>query len=331
MKKVYSTILVVFVTLISYSQSYFIYTATSSGSWYDVNHWSVQNRTDGIAKHQIVIPAAYTITADNSVNSLPLADVEVIVEGRVDLAPNTVLLLSNNSSIELHDGFISGTTATQQVLIGGVVKYQGDLDGLKTGYSIADNTSGVSPAGFRALSTLPVNFTSFLIGKSAGNIQLSWSTDREMNNSHFEIERSFNGLDWLKVAVMFGAGNSDNVHNYKYNDKISTNAVVYYRLRQVDIDGRSVYSSIKSIREGEITPAAKIYGADKNVVIDLNTATNNSLIVSVLTTGGHVVARKTVRNPAYRINISLPNLSSGPYIVQVSDSKGWTEVKKVIL
>src|SRR5688500_5697597 len=129
MKKFYTTVVLTIIALMSFSQSYFIYTAKASGLWYDVNNWSIQTRNDGVAKHRIVIPAAFTITADNSVNSLPLADVQVIVEGRVNLAPNTTLILSNNSSIELNNGFISGTTATQQVLIGGVAKYSGDLDG----------------------------------------------------------------------------------------------------------------------------------------------------------------------------------------------------------
>jgi hypothetical protein len=216
-------------------------------------------------------------------------------------------------------------------LIGGTIKYQGDIDGLKTGHSIADNTTGASPLGFRAFSTLPVNFTSFYIGKSGENIQLNWSTDKEIDNSHFDVEKSFDGLDWQKIAIVLGSGISDNIHNYSYNDKISTSPVVYYRLRQVDIDGRSIYSSIKMIRINEAVSAARIYGSDKNVVIDLNTSIKNNLTVSVINANGQVVRKETFNNPSYRVKINLQNASTGAYVVQVSDNKGWTEVKKVIL
>ena len=122
MKKFYTTLVLLTIALMSFSQPYFIYTAKGSGSWYDVNNWNIQNRGDGVAKHRIVIPAAFTITADNGVNCLGLADVEVIIAGGITLAPNTTLILSNNSSIELNNGFISGTTASQQIIIGGTIK-----------------------------------------------------------------------------------------------------------------------------------------------------------------------------------------------------------------
>lgn len=331
MKKIYTTLVLLTIAVISFSQPYYIYTAKGSGLWSDVNNWNIQARADGVAKHKVIIPAAFTIIVDNNVNSMGLGDVEVIIAGRINLVPNTTLNLSNNSSIQLNGGLISGSTATQQIVLGGIVKYQGNIDGLKTGNSIADNTTGTSPLGFRSFAIMPVNFTGFYISKAGENIQLNWSTDKEINNSHFDVERSLNGLAWQKIAVVFGTGSSNNTNNYSYNDKSITNPVVYYRLRQVDINGRSVYSSIKMIHAGEAVSAARIYGSDKNVVIDLNTSVKNNLVIIVINTNGQVISKQTFSNPSYKININLNNASTGAYIVQVTDNKGWTEVRKVIL
>jgi hypothetical protein len=332
MKKFYTTLVLLAIAVMSFSQTYFTYTAKKSGYWYDNKNWNVGPRMDGVPKHKVVIPAAYTIMVDNNVNSMGLGDVEVFVSGQIALIANTTLILSNSSSIQLNGGFISGTAANQQILLGGVIKYKGDIDGIKTGNSIADNTTGVSPNGFRALGILPVNFTSFYISKSGQNIQLSWSTDKEINNSHFDVERSFNGLDWQKIAVVVSAGsNNSNNNNYSYNDKAISSPVVYYRLRQVDIDGRSVYSSIKTIRMGEAISAVRIYGFAKNVVIDLNTSVKSNLTVSIVNTSGQVISKQTFSNPSYKINLTIPVASTGAYFVQITDNKGWTEVKKVIL
>ena len=331
MKKIYSTLVFLTIAVISFCQPYNVYTAKKSGYWYDTNNWDIQPRMDGKNKHKVIIPKTFTITVDNNVNYMGLGDVEVIISGGIDLVHNTTLLLSPNSSIQLNDGRINGNSVDQKILIGSTIKYSGDLDNVKKEYSIADNTTGTAPLGFRAMGTMPVNFTSFYISKSAENIQLNWSTDKEINNSHFDVERSFNGIDWKKIAVVFGSGNSNNVNNYNYNDKNVSNPVVYYRLRQVDIDGRFIYSSIKTIRAGEAVSAVRIYGSEKNVVIDLNTSVKNNLVVSVVNANGQVITRQSFSNPSYKINLNLQNATSGTYIVQVTDNKGWAEVKKVIL
>ena len=177
----------------------------------------------------------------------------------------------------------------------------------------------------------PVHFTSFYIGKSGDNIQLSWSTDYETGNSHFDVERSFNGVQWQKIAEVTAAGNSNNTNNYNYHDKNVSNPIVYYRLRQVDINSRATYSSIKMIRLNESISPVKIFGADKNVVIDLNASIKGNIQVRVLNNSGQVISQHSYTNSSYRINLRLNTISSGAYIVHVSTSNGWSEAKKVIL
>ena len=330
MKKIYSTLVLLTLAVMSFSQTYKTYTAKKSGYWSDNGSWNSVTRTDGVSKNKYVVPDAYTMIIDNSIDDASLGDVEIVVSGGLLFIGNSTLSLTNNSSLQLVNGLILGLLSGQQITIGGVVKYKGNADGFTAGNLIADKTTGVSPTGFKALTTLPVNFTSFYISKSGENIKLSWSTDKEISNSHFDVERSSNGLNWEKIAVVFGAGTTNNANNYSYNDKSITSPVVYYRLRQVDIDGRSMYSSIKTIRMGEAVSNVRIYGADKNVVIDLNTAAKNDLVVSVMNSNGQVITRQTYNNPSYKINLNLQNASTGAYIVHVTDNKGWTEVKKVI-
>jgi hypothetical protein len=67
------------------------------------------------------------------------------------------------------------------------------------------------------------------------------------------------------------------------------------------------------------------------VVIDLNTSVKSNLTVSIVNTSGQVISKQTFSNPSYKINLTIPVASTGAYFVQITDNKGWTEVKKVIL
>lgn len=104
------------------------------------------------------------------------------------------------------------------------------------------SSSGANPDGpfpvFENSSALPVELLSF-----TGDCKtLSWSTASELNNSHFNIERSYNGEDWEVINVVPGAGNSSNT-NYYYSDIYPSKAKQYYRLTQVDYNGETSSSN----------------------------------------------------------------------------------------
>lgn len=330
MKKINLTLVLTLIALIAFSQPYYIYTANSSGNWSVPTKWNSQIRTDGIPKNKFIIPATINITVGNGA-SIESGDVEVYILGMMTMASGTNLNLTAQSSIMLINGTISGASANEKIKIGSTIKYKGNVDGVTTGLLLMNSITGSSPNGFMSFSLLPVHFASFYISKSGDNIQLSWSTGNETGNSHFDVERSFNGVQWQKIAEVTAAGNSNNTNNYNYHDKNVSNPVVYYRLRQVDINSRATYSSIKMIRLNESISPVKIFGADKNVVIDLNTSIKGNIQVRVLNNSGQVISQHSYTNSSYRINLRLNTISSGAYIVHVSTSNGWSEAKKVIL
>ena len=93
---------------------------------------------------------------------------------------------------------------------------------------------------------LPVELLSFKVHCHSEKVQISWQTASEINNSHFIIEQSTNGISWSKLDSIVGNGNSNQLLEYLrfYN----TNSVQsYVRLIQVDFDGkRTVYSPIQN-------------------------------------------------------------------------------------
>ena len=82
---------------------------------------------------------------------------------------------------------------------------------------------------------------------------LTWTTSEEYNNSHFEVQRSSNGNAFTKIGSVNGKGRQENTYNF--TDEGPVTKINYYRLRQVDIDGKSSYSKVLVLRNdlGKIT------------------------------------------------------------------------------
>jgi hypothetical protein len=95
--------------------------------------------------------------------------------------------------------------------------------------------------------TLPVNLLSFEGSKEADGNLLTWSTASEINNDHFELQRSDDGISFVTITYVAGQGTSYQISNYSFVDDRAFNGTVYYRLKQVDFDGTTAYSNTISI------------------------------------------------------------------------------------
>ncbi len=82
-------------------------------------------------------------------------------------------------------------------------------------------------------------------GKEFGiGIMLKWSTSIEINNAMFVIERSTDGVDYENIGNVNGKGTTENVSEYNFLDVNASKSKLYYRLKQMDIDGSFSYSDI---------------------------------------------------------------------------------------
>jgi len=95
---------------------------------------------------------------------------------------------------------------------------------------------------------LPVELTSFTSTVNQRNVTLKWTTEREDNNSGFEIERGETSNvkgetlnDWNKIGFVQGQGNSNTIHPYSFEDKKLFSGKYKYRLKQIDYNGNFEY------------------------------------------------------------------------------------------
>ncbi len=106
---------------------------------------------------------------------------------------------------------------------------------------------------------LPVEWLSFTGRPESGYVSLEWKTASETGNDHFILERSADGISYDAVGFVPGNGNTSTISSYSYIDTDPLRGISYYRLRQVDYNGRSEFSPIVPVRFGAGATVISLY------------------------------------------------------------------------
>lgn len=108
------------------------------------------------------------------------------------------------------------------------------------------NLNSFSPyaVSSNAAAPLPVKLVAFAAERTGKGVACSWKTASETNNSYFEVERSLDGQRFERVGTVAGSGTMAISHSYSLLDDKAPISTLYYRLRQVDVDGTFAYSPI---------------------------------------------------------------------------------------
>jgi hypothetical protein len=114
----------------------------------------------------------------------------------------------------------------------GTVNYYGPL------WSQSDYYFDVYSFSVTCNPMLPIELISFDGYNKSSNNVLTWSTASENNNDYFTIEKSEDGVNWYVIDSVDGSGNSQSIINYNLVDNNYRQVINYYRLRQVDYDGK---------------------------------------------------------------------------------------------
>jgi Secretion system C-terminal sorting domain/Carbohydrate binding domain len=182
-----------------------------------------------------------------------------------------------------------------------------------------------------ACGLTPVTLTSFTGKYAEGVATLNWQTSQEFNSDHFEIEKSSDGQSFNYVANVKSAGNSSVITNYSYqDDSPNSGEYVYYRLKQVDIDGNYTYSSIIKLALGSnATMSVYPNPFNNNVNVSFSANKSGNASISVVNTSGQVIFYKTVLVTQGNNTIQLDNLPQmvpGLYFLSLkNDELNFTE------
>ena len=225
----------------------------------------------------------FTMSQDGDVGD-PLGGADVWVL-RIDAMGNLLgeqtfggSLTDYGNSIEMtaDGGFIvAGTTASND---GDVVGQHGSLDAWV----------------FKLLGgpVLPIELVDFTAYRQSGQVVLEWSTASESNSSHFEVERSADGLFFETIGSLPAAGESAATIAYRTEDRAPLQGVNYYRLKLVDLDGSFEHSGLEAVRihDGQQTEVSAVLSGS-SLTIRFGTQLPGPVELVLMDGQGRVVSR----------------------------------------
>lgn len=177
-------------------------------------------------------------------------------------------------------------------------------------------------------NALPVELIAFDVEqKGAHAALLSWSTVAEINNRGFEIQRatesfSSNGLEWFPIGFVEEEGTGNQLQHYDFLDQTPQPGLNYYRLRQIDFDGKSAFSVIKTLvfdweekhLLGDLYPNPYFAGADK-VNLPMVTSEASHIQVQITDYSGKQLRQESYDLEAgkHLLSLNVNELTAGIY------------------
>jgi trimeric autotransporter adhesin len=195
------------------------------------------------------------------------------------------------------------------------------------------NAKGINPLIFTAndgsingrelwkldVTVLPITGLQFTVQKKGKIAVLDFKTYTEQNNKGFEIERSNDGIRFDSLDFVFAKPNASNGAEYTFTDNNPFTGKNYYRLKQIDLDGKFLYSPLRWINFDKETDVTAWPNPTTNV-LNISTDYNfKNATVTIIAANGQMVKQLSVKGNG---NLSIPvkDLPVGVYNVQVKEN-----------
>jgi len=297
-------------------------------------------------------------------NDLGLDDISInVCESRVEVSGPTAVCADNNVSVNfvvtdifqantwykwqksINGGttYTDETTGAQATFVGNTFTLTNNLGIVSTGmngykYRLVVSTSlaGLSNPDciyfndYTLIVTdcgpLPVQLTSFTGRYNSGAAILDWQTSQEINSDRFELFRSTDGIDFVKIASLKSNGNSNSIKNYNHRDNIGNSGnYVYYRLKQVDIDGKATFSAVVRLAlASKSTFDVFPNPFTNNFTVSFGATKTTTASLKIQNSAGTLVYVKTVnvtKGNNFLVMNNLPTLSPGVYYVTIQNEE----------
>ncbi|MEP0368129.1 MAG: T9SS type A sorting domain-containing protein [Cyclobacteriaceae bacterium] len=252
----------------------------------------------------------------------------------------------DGGSFAVDDGWdIDGTTGDSINLSGGDITVPGTIDigdsdvvitktdGNLTAGDISDTngsqTSNFSPPIGGSMmvngSELPIELLDFRGEFVNASVELSWETGSEIDNDYMEVQRSYDGEEFIVVGVIEGNGTTSDVHYYSYTDRNPrSNDIIYYRLVQYDFDGQNETFDMIAVKPVfDFTNASvEIFPNPTSERVNVSFAgmeINETVQVQIVDLNGRVVLERYEElNGATLTFQNLSSLKEGVYLINIS-------------
>ena len=287
--------------------------STSSGSYFRSN--KVIKLTPNIANASATYQATFYFTTAELSPTWTAAEIPALKILKVKDGVNLAVLLTADDAQLITPDFVDKAAGN------GYYSYTANCTGFSQFMLVSPNV------------VLPVSLLNFDVTANKSAIVVSWITALELNNKGFHLERSTNGISFEKISWVQGKINTNSETAYTFSDNfVQPNTVYYYRLRQVNEDGKETFSAIKKGRIAVTTITASVSPVPANDYINLYIGgTTKPADIQLINLQGQLVKswnHVSTLSGFYGLHVS--DLPSGIYMLNIVLSEAKL-VKKILI
>jgi hypothetical protein len=308
--------------------------AVKDGRWDESSTWN-----NGVPGQMdiVCIPAGRIVTVKNPtytpLSSCPATNTAaspqcfIFVCGTLDFDASGKLHLGCNSSLSVLPGgaILPSNGNSDLIQIGTTVVWR-DNNTTLTGPTCVCNGCPPNNVGCSYSAPLPTQLISFSVKQeNQYRIDLSWSIIHEEEVKSVDIEKSFNGNNWFKIAEVASKSSGGEQNKYNYYDEKPSGGINYYRLKQNGIDGRFEYSNVVQLHFKEISSGFSVYPnpARDKISIYAKGGFSQGAQVQLFQKNGMLLQSKIIQSVNAQ-TMDVSNLSNGVYFLRIVDGKGNT-------
>ncbi len=189
------------------------------------------------------------------------------------------------------------------------------------------------PVTISTSSVLPVELVFFRAVVTKDNIvDLIWETATELNNDGFEVQYSRDGVNWSELTFVVGYGTINDPQQYAYQHRGAVAGNNYYRLKQMDFDGKFTYSDIEVVHLNVTSAKFSVYPnpAADTINIEIDPAGTNT-IIRLHNQQGKIVHDQVIETGVSTATLQLHHLPAGTYIMNIMANNNNLQTEKIII
>ncbi len=286
-----------------------------------------------------------SLTSANSLDTLSGSDLEdgrrgqnnsFKVTSTTGMNGNTLFYDTDNDNVvDAGETLSAGSTLNNYQASKLKVKFNGmNSTSFSFQYTTIDSAcfEDLTPANYTVTWITPVPVKLIYIEATASGEKaiINWATASETNNDYFEVLRSRDGKSWGVIGIVDGNGNSQSVLKYSFVDE-NPESMNYYRLRQVDFDGKSEFSPIRQLDFNASLLNVLVYPNPGNgqITVNFNKQPEHELQIRVINVQG-AVEHEAMIAPLQTLALDLSHLKHGYYFLQIVNGEEIINQKLVI-
>lgn len=165
---------------------------------------------------------------------------------------------------------------------------------------------------------LPITLESFTgVAKDCNTVNLNWKVSDAINFSHFEIERSTNGVNYKTVGVVFYDAA---IASYQFSENVLDKGSYQYRLKLIDVDGKNKYSPVSFIRlDCNQQRTLLVFPNPAKDKVTLSGLKGGEQVAIYNAAGQLMYTRKATE---YQLNIDITKFTNGIYYIIITNKDG---------